>query len=67
MDQRISPSRESLQSGEVAEWPGCTERMVSRLNARGQVAGVVVGRTVRLEPGDIIDEGIDPRRLGRVR
>jgi hypothetical protein len=67
MDQRISPSRESLQSvGEVAEWLGCTEPMVSRLNARGQEAGVAVGRTVRLEPRNI-DEGIDPRQLGRVR
>jgi hypothetical protein len=63
MDQRISASRRSfLTFGEVAEWPGCTERMMWNVRTTGQIASVKVGRLVRFEPRDV-DEDLSRHRL----
>jgi excisionase family DNA binding protein len=63
MDQRISPRRRPfLTFGEVAEWPGCTERMVRKPRTTRQLPSVKVGRLVRFEPRDV-DEDLSRHRL----
>jgi excisionase family DNA binding protein len=51
VEKRIETGqRAPLTIGEVAEWLGCTERMVWKLKATRQIASVKVGRLVRIRP-----------------